>query len=207
MNVLKELFNLQFAKTAVLEKDAAPKDSPANFRTPMVLADTFNHKYGDVWLDFLPETVRSSLKELGVDDESLVNKAMATQTALTNADLEKDWDMFEKVVLAFNDHIPDFTIIELPSMSELVWGYTAIKGLRSSYTFGDDIKSYIIGVMRESGLVWCPWIGLEAGDNAELIHKVKEYWNFPNKDVDDPDVGVQLDKLDIIKEYVKSWNQ
>lgn len=175
-------------------------------KTPSQIDGAFSEKYGNEWYDYEPETIRALLKlDFGLeDDEPLVNKILATQVMMTNADLETDWDMFENVVLSFNDIVPDFSIMEVPTISELNYGYHTIKTMRPSYDPKSDVIAYIKGVMKEGGLLWSPWIGVETGDAPELTDVVKELWKVNGK-TEDEAVGVQMDKLDLTKQYIKSY--
>ena len=186
-----------------IKKEAKVKEQIASLRTPAAISETFENKYGKDWLEFLPETIRQLLKEdFKITDEVLINKILATQVALTNGDLEHEWDMFEKVVMAFNDTIPTFQVMEVPNMSELNWGYTAIKNIRPSFDL-EHLKPYLIPLMVEAGLMWSPWMDLYIGDH-EII---KDLWDGPIKETDDLGINIQLDKLDIIKRYIESWNR
>jgi hypothetical protein len=175
-----------------------------DFRTPMTINETLKSKYGDSWTLFLPETLRQSIrKDLNVTvGNAMMNKIQATQTVLLNPYF--DWDIFENVCLAFNDVVPSFLIIEGMSMMELTWGFVCIKALHADYRPTEDIESYITTTMKCAGHVWNPWIGYEIG-SPSLVEQVKEVWKSGDKFTSDPSVGIQVDRLTIIRDYVKSW--
>jgi hypothetical protein len=200
MNFLRNLLGLT--------KKAQVKDrkDPASFKTPMIINQTMLDKYGEDWLLYLPETVRICLKDDFniTPDEILANKIFATQFVLRNPYM--DWDMFENVINSFNNNTPDFTIIEPPSMPELVWGYICIKSLRQDWEISLEIKEYIKSLMKHWGLIWCPWIpNVEGAFAPDTVTKIKSIWKSPIKFTRNSILGVQIDRLNIIKEYVRTW--
>lgn len=202
MKFLRDLLGI--TKKASVEFD----QSPDSFKTPMAINNTMLEKYGEAWLVFLPETIRESIKkDFSIEpSEILINKILATQLVVINPYL--DWDKFENVINAFNNNIPDFTILEPPLLSELVWGYICIKSLRSDWEPSLEIKAYIESIMKYEGLLWCPWIpGVQGGYAPELIKRVKSAWKSPIKFTSNEMIGIQLDRLSIIKEYVRTWDQ
>lgn len=203
---MREFFRglLTFTKRAKFE----PDNSPSSFKNPMIINQTMLDKYGEDWLYYLPETIRTSLQlNFEIDpNEVLMNKIFATQFTAKNPWM--DWDMFENVVSAFNNNVPDFTLLDPPSMPELVWGYTCIKALRPDWEPSLEIKAYIRSVMKHEGLLWCPWIpDVEGAYAPETVEKIKSIWKSPVKYTRNEMLGVQLDRLIIIKEYVKSWDR
>ena len=202
MNVLREL--ITFAKVAHITAKLE-EGTPASFRTPMMIRDTLDTKYGADWLLFLPETIRISIeKDFSFKpSEVLLNKVFATQAVLNNPYFE--WDIFENIVNAFNDNVPDFTIMEPPSPMELVYGFQCLKGLQPEYKIPEDVESYCKTIMFQGGLMWLPWLGLEIGDNPQLITSIKEVWKSVDKTTQDMTVNIQIDRLSIIQEYLKQW--
>lgn len=196
MNFLKGL--LSFAKTAE-KKETAPKV----FSTPMAIHETMMEKYGEEWITYLPETIRTSI---AIDfkitpDEAMMNKILATQSTLINPNF--NWDIFENVVLAFNDLVPDFRIMQVCPPYEIVWAYICIKALQPDWEPDEEIEAYIKASMVEHGLAWCPWMGYTVLNAPETVAKVKDIWKSILKRTDNPIIGTQLDRLSIIKEYVK----
>lgn len=174
------------------------------FKTPMIIAETLKAKYGDAWVTFLPETLRQSIaKDYNIDVSNIdMNKIQATQTVLLNPYF--DWDIFENVCLAFNDVPPSFLVVEGMNLMELVWGFVCIKSLQPDYRPTEDVESYIRAVMNFNGLVWCPWFGYEI-ESADpfLVKAVKETWKTEKKIALDPSVGIQIDRLTSVRDYVR----
>lgn len=193
--------DLVFGKT----KTAAVQPSyPSDFRTPMSTADTMESKYGVAWLAFLPETIRALLKrDFNISDEVVFNKILATQTVLFRPSFE--WDMFENICTAFNDRIPNFEIIEPLSYLELCWGYVCIKALLPTWEPDEDTYKYIETVVNDAGIVWVPWLPVSTAMDQAFKDKIKDTWKSPDKFTSDEAVGIQIDRLSVIQDYIKSW--
>lgn len=187
------LSSMEIFKTAAM---------PVGWKTPADIAEAFNSKYGKEWTTFLPETIRSVMKKtfnIKVD-ELLFNKIMATQ--LVCGDMYFNWDIFENVSLAFNNELPDFLLIQPLDMNEVVWGYICIKSLRPDYEPTVDVERYIRLVMDKDGLIWCPWFGYEIAP----ADKIKEVWRSADKHTDDESIGIQIDRLELIRDYIREMS-
>jgi hypothetical protein len=192
-NFLKELFNKKgFLKVTI----PAPSEA---LSTPMKINEDLTSKYGVAWQVFLPETLRVCLKrDFNISlNEVLMNKVLATQTVLLNPYFS--WDIFEKVCISFNNRIPDFMIIEPLSTLEMTWGYVCMKSLRPDYQITDEVKKYAEVVMKDSGLIWNPWMNISVGVDGDI----RETWKSVDKVPPNDSVGVQIDRLSIIQEYVR----
>ena len=195
MNFLRDMMGM--TKVAV-------EDVPRSFKTPMDIHQTLKDKYGDTWVVFLPETLRTLIAtDFKVPvDELLMNKVLATQSVLLSPDMS--WDTYEKATCAFCNEVVDFTTIQKPSIMEATWAYVCIKALQPDWDPTTDVTSYLQALMVEDGLIWNPYTGLSG--KSDRIDEIKSLWKSVDKFTEDELLGVQIDKLSIIKEYVRSMS-
>lgn len=136
------------------------------------------------WRDFEPETIREIEIEGEVigEDEVLFNKVMAIQTAMNAFKDEEgfffnDFRIFEKVVLAFNGVIPEFTEIEHAEPHEIQVAIDFFERIEP-VDFNEEVANYIAASYNQANIFYCPYIE-KANDHIEggkLQDKVKEIW-------------------------------
>lgn len=144
----------------------------------------------DGWRDFEPETIRELEIEDKVigEDEVLFNKVMAIQTALNAFKDEEgfyfnDFRMFEKIVLAFNDVVPEFTEIEHAEPREIQVAINFFERI-APVDFNEEVVNYIVASYNAANILYCPFIEKVNNEleNNKLKPKVKDFWNRLPKD-------------------------
>lgn len=181
----------------------------------MGLLNELNKNYKG-WLEWEPETIR----EIITDDEVKFNKIMALQTVLNaQSDDESiyftDWQIFEKIVLALNEIVPNFADIEEAEPHEIHLAYLFLEDIKGEVGFNDEVKKYIATSYHTNNIVYCPFYDSvnDFLDDSELVTKVKDYyekipWDEDEAiekiaDLDDNQVVVQVKKLIYIIQYTK----
>jgi hypothetical protein len=171
----------------------------------------------DGWRDFEPETIRDL--DLGPEmDEKLFNKIMALQTCFNAFEDDEgfyfnDFRMFEKITLAFNDVIPDFTEIEHAEPHEIQVTINFLEEI-DSVDFDEEVVNYIVASYNYANILYCPFIE-KVNNNLEdnkLKSKIASFWNKLPKDQDtinkiaeteDSIVSNQIKKLLYVKRYAE----
>lgn len=147
-------------------------------------------KMGD-WIDWEPETIRTLEIEGKPVDEITFNKIMALQTVFRTQVIEgplgtiihfDDWKLFEKVVIALNDTVPNFAEIESATPLEI---HRAIMMLEKIHnvTLGGDAAKYIAASYMTANIVHCPFYKVvdDLLEETTLKKIVKEAWKDRNK--------------------------
>jgi len=142
------------------------------------------------WRDFEPETIRELEIEGKVigEDEVLFNQVMAIQTAL-NAFKDgegfyfNDFRIFEKIVLAFNGIVPEFTEIEHAEPHEIQVAIDFFERI-APVEFNEEVTNYIVASYNQANIFHCPYIENvnDHIDGGKLKDKVEEIWSKLPKD-------------------------
>ncbi len=168
-------------------------------------------KYDRHWFEWEPETLWQTIeKDYRVSVSELArNKINAAKLIYLTDTFWKDWTVFEKVVQAFNEHIPDFFSVEPPSCAEVAWGVTEVNLMRPNIEFSDEVAAYVLAICKDAGLVLFP----EELDFAQskpfgvLAIDVRSAWQMIKElkeiDIVENEIGVNLVRLQAIRAYVE----
>lgn len=177
----------------------------------------------DHWMDWEPETIWHELQDhFHTNDSSneiprlVKDMILAIKLCLTNTMPWDHWHIFDKVIMTFNNEIPNFEVMQKPSLGEITLGVEAMNKIKANI-FSEEIQNYIAIVAREDGYLVLPEVLSFAQEKLDLytpdvadkrqavalawrILKVKNELNVLN---DDNMVSVQVAKLLSIDKYVK----
>jgi hypothetical protein len=207
-----EAFHSPGANGSVRKLAAVQKpDSWEAGRPPGWYSQTLIKKYDRLWFEWEPETLWSTIeKDFNTAVSELTrNKINAAKLIYLTDAFWKEWHVFEKVVQAFTDHIPDFFSVEPPSPAEVAWGVYEVNRMRPNITFSEEVASYVQGICKEAGLVLFPEelefaqpkpLGTLAADvraGWQMIKELKEIEIVENE------IGVNLVRLQAIRAYVE----
>ncbi len=168
-------------------------------------------KYDRQWFEWEPETLWATIKkDFGTDLSELVrNKVNAAKLIYLTDSFWKDWNVFEKVVQAFSDHIPDFFTIEPPSPGEMAWAVGEASYMRPSVPFSEEVAAYTMAACKDAGLVLFPEeLGFaQQQPLGSLAKDVKAAWNMIKDleeiEIQESEIGVNLVRLQAIQVYVE----
>lgn len=138
------------------------------------------------WLDWEPETIRTLTLLNKPVEEVTLNKIMALQTVLRTQVVDgslgtfihfDNWKLFEKVVIALNNTIPDFGEVEAATPFEI---HRAIMSLKKIHdvTLGGDAAKYIAAAYMTDNIVHCPFYKVvdDLLEETALKALVRESW-------------------------------
>lgn len=160
------------------------------------------------WLEWEPETLR----ELFPNDEVLLNKVLALQTALASQTVDgslggffyfTDWQIFEKIVVAFSGEVPDFSEVEECEPHEI---HHVVAQLSEIFpvVFSEDVARYIAAAYMTANVVHCPFYSKvdEFLPKTELKDAVALRWKKDKRVVDENNpVDIQIGRLIEIELY------
>lgn len=180
---------------------------------PVVLVHALDQASGhghNGWRDWDPEMI-ATFAGLTRKDVQQLDKIMAAQVAVTNADIFDDWHLFHHCAVAFNHRRANFNWLDRISYLEAAWACECLNQLAPAHSYGPGILRYLEAVCRHDGLLFFPWVG---GDGLclkhELSSKLKNMWeqgaikDLGPSEVDDTNIlHVQLAKLVNACEYIR----
>ena len=124
---------------------------------PIELANEMNAKYGDSWLEWEPETLWETIRKdwLTYPNEESKNKLMAIKVLMASESFWNDWEVFEKICIAFNDRVPNFHVMDDLSTAELTLAVRLASKLKKR-SFGSEVQAYVASEGSEVGYIILP---------------------------------------------------
>ena len=196
-----------------------------SFATPVELASTLSDKYGTEWLEWEPETLWKEIREDWNTQISRINheKINAAKLLLLSDSFWRNWETFEKVVLAFNSVMPLFDRKQDITVGQMVHAVAQANEMRQE-AFSDEVLSYIAMQAKEEGFLWLPAplgvaqerlneLNPEGSEgNANLADEVRARWQaIEETDLDTIEFaedifGIHLAKLAAIDGYLETMS-
>jgi len=187
------------------------------------LNDLLIGRYGTEWLEWLPETLWQTIyDEFALNPPRLLrDKILALKAAHTTNLPWVEWDVFENTGEAFNDEIPNFTIMEPLSPGECLTTVTALNRIRKD-KYAPEVLIYIANCFFNDGYVYCgiPKVQPHLNElyrsyghfDEATVNKIKRTFEliWPQREtieeINDQDlVECQLRKLIQTYTYVTEW--
>lgn len=120
----------------------------------MVLMEKFGHQ----WIYWEPETLKreilATFKATSVSDHNW-NKLQAVRTIFTSISFWHEWPVFEKVIQALNNNLPDFTMMQRCTVAQLMAGIDMVFQLRRE-EYGNEIAKYVAACAVDQGVMYVP---------------------------------------------------
>lgn len=113
---------------------------------PIVIDMCLIKKYGDEWLRWEPETFQSRLphdfKASGISALALA-KIQACRTLHLVDTYWKQWEVFLPVTQAFNGSLPDFTHMQVPTVTQCAISVDIVNHIRKDVMWSSEINAYL----------------------------------------------------------------
>ena len=120
----------------------------------MVILDRFGPKSMDWDHDALRKEIVDDFKATSVSDHNW-QKIQAFRTILLVSSPWYEWEVFENVVQALNNNIPDPEVVQRCSVAQLMAGVDIINEVREE-PFSEDVSRYIAACAIENGITYLP---------------------------------------------------
>lgn len=198
---------------------STPEEIRAGKIVPVLsLNSELNKKYDRDWWDWEPETLWQMLpKDFGIEVTDEVKGAIQALQVLYNTHFAHEhWHVFEKIGHAFNDNTVLFGVLQPLEMDEVAWTIHVINTIRPKEVYDPEILAYVAGCAKQAGMVYLPTDLYPKGSqevldelNNDLILKadVKSNYSrielFSDNKFQETPLGIQLERLKEVKEYVK----
>jgi hypothetical protein len=208
-------------KTAALPQRA--KDAgffAGSFATPVELDRALIEKYGVDWLEWEPETIWTTITaDFGtpISDASR-EKINAAKLLHVSDSFWRHWEVFEKVVLAFNGIKPLFDRVQDITLGQMLHAVLQASEIRKEH-FEQEVLSYIAMRCKEEGFIWLPapldvaqetLDGLNPPEIVPLKREIQERWeamadaDWSKVELKEDVYGVHLAKLAAADRYLNA---
>ena len=116
-------------------------------------------KYQEDWFTWEPETVwreiRDDFRVPSIADH-VKSKVQAAKTLHISEAFWKQWEVFCWLNQSFNNKLPDFRILQKPSIPQLVNTVETADLIRTGESFGLEVQSFVAASMVEEGVFYAP---------------------------------------------------
>lgn len=125
---------------------------------PVALGMVLIEKFGYEWLEWDSEVLKDeiirSFRATSISDQNW-QKIQAFRTLLLVTTPWAEWDVFENVILALNNVVPNPDIVQKCSVSQLLAGADIMNQIRDE-KFGLEICGYAASCAIDDGVLWLP---------------------------------------------------
>lgn len=159
---------------------------------PYVLDLILLKKYGPEWLEWETETL---LERVAVDWRSFVSelnlqKLQAVKTLHFVDTFWQNWEVFVPCTMSFNNTLPDFEMMQVPTVAQCAVAIDTANRLRSEVKWSEEMKAYLEVVHRFNGIL-CPaepmnFITIDTEDVAIDCGAVMRQWPEVRKSLQAP---------------------
>lgn len=151
----------------VMEKHAALVDAPDESALymkrddvhPVALGWFLGGRYGTEWLTWEMETIaKTVLDDTGIDLSDVVLSKIAAIKLATNKPevVREEWNVFEKVCVAFDGDIPRVSIVEDLSPETMTFGVLCLQAMQPDWTPSQELKTYMAARLFDAGFIVPP---------------------------------------------------
>lgn len=130
---------------------------------PYVLDLALLQKYGPEWMEWEVETIALRVpQDFPTRSVSALNmeKLQAVRTLHYVNTFWLDWDVFLPCTMAFNGLLPDFEVMQVPTVAQCAVAVDLANRIRQDVEWSDEVKMYLAAVHQFDGIL-CPIDPLE----------------------------------------------
>ena len=184
---------------------------------PVVLHALLGAAYGNDWFEWEAETFRPRLREdfpgVPLSDLNLAKVQACRTLILTDAFWER-WEVFLACCMPFNDEFPDFEVMQVPSVAQVLVACVTAEHIRpksfgATPAWSSELKAYIKAVYAHDGI----WVSMppadfvtpdmpEGLDRATVLLRFNELLHSGKTSTPDTPTGVQVDRMLAVTHYL-----
>lgn len=133
---------------------------------PVVLDYVLLKAFGVDWFGWEIETTWAEIQRVFQTQISEHNrsKILAARAVHVSDGVWRHWQVFEKVMIAFNNNIPRFDIMQRPAVEQLYAGIDILNTMRKE-EFDGEVKAYIAACIHEDDIFFVP-------DQLEFVQRL-----------------------------------
>lgn len=151
-------------KVAGLREDGEelPQVTPTNIwrhpqAHPLALALLLLDRYGEAYVEWLPETLKSTLERDGLQlSNSSWVKILATRVLLYSPSPWRQWEVFHWTALGLAGQQPNFTFLEEPELGHLVVAADLMRVVDPKRAMGEEVDKFVAATLRSEGIPFAP---------------------------------------------------
>ena len=125
---------------------------------PIALVMVLMKEFGHDWFDWAPEALKKeildSFRATSVSEHNW-QKIQAARTLLVATGFWAEWEVFEKVVQAFNNNVPIFDVMQRCTLGQLMVGIDIADQLRQE-VYGEEVSQYVACCAVDQGVIYLP---------------------------------------------------
>lgn len=215
--------------TEIVE-DVGPKDEHARPVAPpparVTLANIFRHpdahpvildvlmlrKYGPDWLGWEPETIEHAIiQDFSTGNISDLNlgKINACKTLHLVDSFWQRWEVFNWCTMAFNGIFPDFSVMQVPTVGQMLVSVDVANRIREDSAWTDEVLGFMRSVYKHDGM----FVPVPPADMLEIDHEhaesalIEDRWPAVRASRKEPQgetiVNEQLRRMLHVNEYLE----
>jgi hypothetical protein len=122
---------------------------------PIALDLLLLRKYGHQWLEWEPETLQALIPEdfsTPTLSELNLSKIQACKTLHLVDTFWRQWEVFIACLMPFNNEFPDFEVMQVPTVAQLLVACDAAGHIRDDVTWSEEMKEYLKVVYVHDGI-------------------------------------------------------
>lgn len=147
------------------------KKGDPDFSTPVTIRNLFTHHdthpividvallktFGLEWWTWEQETIESEIQRVFKSQisEHAKSKIQTVKTLHVSDGPWQSWHVFEKIIQGLNNNLPDWQLMQAPSLDQLYAGIDMMDSIRSE-EFADEVKLYIAAAVLNEDVFYVP---------------------------------------------------
>jgi hypothetical protein len=187
---------------------------------PVVFDIALLKRYKADWFEWQPETLWKEIKEdfrvPSISDHAK-SKIQAIRTLHIGEGYWKSWEVFCWITQSLNNNIPDWHILQKPSLAQLMSSVDIAEMVRTGETFALEVSSFIAASLLDENVLYAPHpvafcqseisryltgAGIEhEGLISEVQKKYREVIKTPGIPLEENAVDIQVAKLKVAWDY------
>lgn len=187
---------------------------------PVVFDVALLKKYNAEWFEWQPETLWKEIKEdfrvPSISDHAKA-KIQAVRTLHIGEMYWKNWESFCWISQALNNNIPDWHVLQKPSLSQLMSSVDIAEMVRKGEVFAPEVESFVAACMLDEGVLYAPhpvtfcqgeikrYLTDRGIDHEEMIAEVQRKYRDAIKtsgiSLEENTVDIQVAKLKVAWDY------
>ncbi|CAB4131683.1 hypothetical protein UFOVP276_78 [uncultured Caudovirales phage] len=187
---------------------------------PVVFDIALLKKYKAEWFEWQPETLWKEIKEdfrvPSISDHAK-SKIQAIRTLHIGEMFWKNWESFCWITQSLNNNIPDWHVLQKPSLSQLMNSVNIAEMVRTGEVFALEVSSFIAASILDEGVFYAPHPisfcqseidrylddrGIERVETTAAVQKrYREAIKTPSLPLEENLVDIQVAKLKVAWDY------
>jgi len=181
---------------------------------PIALDLLLLQKFGPEWMGWEPEAIElrimADFKTPTVSEVNLAKILSVSTLHLVDTYWQR-WEVFNWMTAAFNGVPPDFDILQVPTVAQVLVSVDVANRIRNDLEWSPEVKAFVISVYKHDGILMplppADFVSLEAEDYPVDLMKVLQKWPevraFEKAPTEESPEAEQLRRLLLVHQYLE----